>query len=321
MIKDYYAILGIDKDSTKDEIKKAYRKLARRFHPDINPQEPSSGEKFVEINKAYIILSDVKRREMYDTIWDVEINPQAYQDVKGVPISKRTWVFRTPEIKVEPSNYIKLNRTSRETRAIKKTDVFKDLPTVFDVSKINKNIRESSAPRDGDDLRYDLEISFMESFNGGQKQFRFMDPSSDTKKSLIISYSKGVRDGNILRLEGKGMPGVAGGSNGDLYVVIRVKSHQTLKRKGDDVIVVQEIHYTTAILGGEISVSGIVENFKIIVPPKTKDSTLLRVLERGFFNDSNQKRGDFLVKVKIKVPDRINAFQKKKLDELRNLGL
>ena len=117
------------------------------------------------------------------------------------------------------------------------------------------------------------------------------------------------------------MPGLNGGNPGDLYIIILVKPHHTFKRKSDDLYLIQEIPFTTAILGGEIKVPGFGKDIKINVPPKTKDSTILRIKHQGFYNINSSKRGHLLVKIRIAIPDRINIFQKKLLVPLRNLGL
>jgi curved DNA-binding protein len=329
MTKDYYEVLKVDSKATKEEIKRSYRKLARKYHPDVNPNEPKSGEKFKEINKAYIILYDDERRAMYDTIRDVERHPSAYQEESRIPGSRRTWVYKVPEPTATPrsSAYsakdIHFERYS-ERYDPNKTDFFKDLKTVIDLSTERSTTvrkRSTSRPRDGEDLRYDMKISFMESFNGGEKRFQFNDPKTGEMKNLFVRFSRGIRDNQKLRLKGKGMPGENGGKPGDLYVIIHVKQHPVFKRKEDDLYIVQEIPFTTAILGGKIKVPGIEKEVIITVPPKTKDTTILRVKNQGFYRQDSVERGNLLVKIKITIPDRINKFQKDLLESLRNLGL
>ncbi len=330
-LKDYYKILGVNEHATKEQIKKAFRRLARRFHPDVNPDEQKSGEKFKEINKAYVILCDDERRKMYDNIREVEKNPSAYQYGKGFIGSKRTWVYKTPKKQSRRSSEhesveeIKFTRYPKNSQwQERKTDFFNDLKNVYDVSlkkTSSARTRTTRGPINGDDLRYDMEITFMESFRGGERQFRHEDLTTGEKKLLFIRFSKGAKEGQKLRLEGKGMPGENGGKPGDLYVVLHIKEHPIFKIKGDDVQIVREIPFTTSILGGEIKVPGITRDIIIKVPLRTKDSTNLRVKNKGHYKANSDQRGDLLIKVKIKIPDQINEIQKEMLFNLRELGL
>ncbi|MFX1259010.1 MAG: DnaJ C-terminal domain-containing protein [Promethearchaeota archaeon] len=334
MLKDYYKILGVDEYATKEEIKKAYRKLARKYHPDVNPEEPKSGEKFKELNSAYLILNDDERRIMYDNLRDVEEHPSYYQHQKGIPRSKRWWVYKKPKVSKSSSSknyypdevkFYKITRNSVNSQH--ESDFFNDLENIIDVSSKRANparpktIQESYKPIDGDDLRYDMEISFMESFYGGQKNYQFINPITGQKKNLIIKFAKGIKDNQKLRIEGKGMPGINGGLNGDLYVVIRIKEHPIFKRFNDDIHVIVEVPFTTAIFGGTIKVPGIEKSIDVDIPPGTKDSTIIHLNEQGFFNISSNKRGNLLVEIKIEVPEKINKIQRELLLSLRNLGL
>ncbi len=242
MNKDYYEILGIKTDASKYEIKKAFRKLARKYHPDVNPHETKSGETFKRIHSAYIILSDDKRRKMYDSFRAIEENPSTYQNEKVAPISKRTWIYETPKVKKDSSVYVKLKHQPRFTTNSKKKlrdeDYFSEIKHVYDVSSANITYIERDTNADGDDLIYDMDISFEESFYGGKKQVRFIDPKTGIKKSLIINFPKGIKSMQKLSLKGKGMPGVRGGEPGDLYVVIHIKEHPIFKRKYDKIYTV-----------------------------------------------------------------------------------
>ena len=247
--KDCYKVLGVHKNASIDEIKKVYRKLARQLHPDINPNEHVSGEKFKEVQKAYKIL--------------IEEHQKQYN---------------------EKSNYHK--------------------------SAIEKE----------NDIYQDITISFIESFYGTQRTIIHTD--NNGKISIQqIKIKGGVKNNQKICFKGRGIPAKNGGTPGNLFAIIHVEDHPIYKRKDDDIYFVFEIPYTTAVLGGEIKVPGIERNLKVMVPPMTKDSSLLRIKHRGFFNFYNNKRGIFFVKVRIKVPDTLNRLQEEKLYSLRNLGL
>ncbi len=325
MNKDYYEILGIKTDASEYEIKKAFRKLARKYHPDVNPHEAKSGENFKRIHSAYIILSDDKRRKMYDSFRAIEENPSTYQNERIAPISKRTWSYETPKVKKDSSVYVKLKHQPRfitnSKIKLRDDDYFSEIKHVYDVSSSNIAYIERDTPADGDDLIYDIDISFEESFYGGKKQVRFIDPKTGIKKSLIINFPKGIKNMQKLSLKGKGMPGVGGGEPGDLYVVVHIKEHPIFKRKDDNLYIVKKIPFTTAILGGKLKVPLFEGNIYVSINQYTKDSTTLRVKKQGFFNVLTKERGDLLVKIKIIIPNSITDIQRKKIEELHNLGL
>ncbi len=286
MSNDYYSILGVNRNATKDQIKKAYRRLAKKCHPDINSKEPKSGEKFKEITKAYNVLIDEEKRRIYD-LNRIYFNSNNFQYNRDHFNNFRR-KYKSP-----------FNR--RDTRS-------------------NSN-RNRYIIRDGEDIYREMEISFNESFYGTKRKYYYFNNLTGRRKSLTINIPRGIKDLQKLRLIGKGMPGLNGGNPGDIYIIIHVKPHPMFKRRGDDLYLIQEIPFTTAILGGEIKVSGFRKDMKINVPPKTKDSTILRIKHQGFFNINSGKRGHLLVKIRIAIPDRINVFQKKLLVPLRNLGL
>lgn len=322
MLEDYYKILDLERDATLEEIKRSYLKLARRYHPDVNPKEDKSGEKFKQVNRAYVLLSNSNRRRMYDAIRDVEKDPFKYQK-KETPISRRTWSVDIKEGVREDSNVINFSKVNKSNKH-KGIDPFSDLRNIVDLTeKESDTIEGGGSPsfRRGEDLRYDLEIPFMEAFNGTKKKFKFRDPKTGDIKSLIIHLGRGVYDNYKLRLEGKGMPGKKGGESGDLYVVVHVKKHPKFRRIEDDIYISREIKYSTAILGGKIKAEGIEGNLRVNVPPLTKDSSLLKVRQKGFYNLESQKRGDLFIEVRIKVPESLNEKQKEEIEDLKNLGL
>ncbi|NHJ22532.1 MAG: hypothetical protein EAX91_16415 [Candidatus Lokiarchaeota archaeon] len=337
MAKDYYNVLGLEKGASKEEIKRAFRKLARKYHPDVNPDEGKSGEKFKEINEAYSILNDDKKREMYDKFGVVEGDPSSYQQWGGAPGGGR--VHRSPDgttyyysTSGAPGNFdfgdIFGNfRNSNKRQSSGGYDFFNDLGDIFDVfsnrggSTRARSNRNQNYPREGEDLRYDMEISFMDAFLGGKRQVQYKDPATGSNQTLTITVPRGVRDDQKLRLKGKGMPGENGGAPGDLYIVVHVKDHDLFERDGDDIYVDQEIPFTTATLGGKTQVPGIENSISVTVPPGTKDSTVLRLKEKGFYKLNSEKRGNQLVRVKIKVPHKTNKKQKELLEQLKATGL
>jgi DnaJ-class molecular chaperone len=341
MAKDYYKILGITKNASKEEIKRAFRKMARKYHPDVNPDETKSGDKFKEINEAYSILSDDKKREMYDKFGVVEGDPSTYQQWAGSPGGSggtgggRT--YRSPDgttyyysTSGSPRgfDFNEIFGNSRNSRGGNGGfDFFNDLGDIFDVfNRRGGSTRARSSPygnypREGDDLRYDMEIDFMEAFYGGKKKVQYKDPVSGQMKNLNINIPRGIKDDQKLRLKGKGMSGENGGSSGDLYIAIHIKKHPNFKRKDDDIYIEQEVPFTTAVLGGKVQVQGIEKNLNVSIPPGTNDSSLLRLKNQGFYKINSEQRGNLFVKIKIKVPKKLNGSQKELLVKLQAIGM
>ena len=337
MAKDFYNVLEIEKGASKEEIKRAFRKLARKYHPDVNPDEGKSGEKFKEINEAYSFLSDDKKREMYDKFGVVEGDTSSYQQRGGAPGGARvqrgpdgnTYYYSTSGA---PGNFdfseiFGNSGSSNRRQSSGGNDFFNDLGDIFDVfsnrggSTRARTTSPQNYPREGEDLRYDMEISFMDAFLGGKTQVQYKDPITGSNQTLTITIPRGVRDDQKLRLKGKGMPGENGGSPGDLYIAIHVKDHNLFERDGDDIYIDHEIPFTTATLGGKIQVPGIENTINVTVPAGTKDSTVLRLKDKGFYKLNSEERGNQLVRVKIKIPKRTSKKQKELLEQLKAAGL
>ncbi len=336
MAKDYYKLLGINKGASKEEIKRAFRKMARKYHPDVNPDEPKSGEKFKEINEAYSVLSDDKKREMYDKFGVVEGDTSTYQQQGSAPGGAN--VYRSPDgttyyysTSGSPGGFdfseIFGNRNNSRSD-FGGYDFFNDLGDIFDVfsrggsgSTRARSPSYSNFPREGEDLRYDMEIDFMDAFHGGKKKVQYKDPVTGQLRTFNVNIPRGIKEDQKLRLKGKGMPGENGGVPGDLYIAIRIKSHPKFERRDDDIYVEQEVLFTTTVLGGKIQVSGIEKTLNVSVPPGTNDSSLLRLKNQGFYKINSDQRGNLLVKLKIKVPKKLNKTQKDLLEKLKNIGL
>ena len=338
MAKDYYEILEISKNASKDEIKRAFRKMARKYHPDVNPDESKSGEKFKEINEAYSFLSDDKKREMYDKFGVIDGDPSAYQQwaQEGVPNGARvnrspdgstTYYYTGSPGGINFSEIFGNQKKSRNSGNSGGFDFFNDLGDIFDV--FNQQGRTSrvrsdnfgSRPTEGDDLRYDMEIDLIDAFQGGERRMSYRNPVSGKQETLKVKIPRGVKDQQKLRLNGKGMPGTNGGADGDLYININILPHNIFKLEGNDIFIEQEILFTTAMLGGKIDVPGIEKSISVTVPPLTKDNTILRLKNKGFYKLNSEERGNQLVKVNIKVPQKLTKKQKELLEQLKTTGL
>ncbi len=336
MPKDYYKTLEISKNASKEEIKRAFRKMARKYHPDVNPDEQKSGEKFKEINEAYTILNDDKKKEMYDKFGVVDGEPSTYQQRSGGVRgggnvhqgSDGTTYYYSSSGSPDGFDFGDIFGQSRRSRRKNSgSDYFNDLGDIFDVfsnhggSTRARPSRTTKFPREGEDLRYDMEIDFMDALHGGKRKVQYKDPLTGENKNLTITIPRGIRDEHKLRLKGKGMPGEDGGIAGDLYIVVHIQQHDLFKRDGDDIYIDQEIPFTTAVLGGKIQVPGLEKNVTVTVPPKTKDTTVLRLKNKGFYKLNSEEKGNQLVSIRVKIPTKISKKQKELLEELKTTGL
>ncbi len=349
--KDYYRILGIDKDATKDEIKRAFRKKARKYHPDVNPDESRSGEKFKKINEAYRVLSDDKKREMYDKFGVTEGEMPAQGQGFGGGGGNGRRVYQTPDGKTVyystsggPSGGFDFSdifggggggstvQGSTVGGRGGGFDFFSGLKDIFDVfggggrksrragGGFNTR-RRQTIPQTGEDLKYDMSINFRDAYYGGKKRIQYQNPNTGATDTVSVKIPKGIREGQKLRLKGKGMPGPNGGKPGDLYINIHINDHPVFERKDDDIYVETEIPFTTAVLGGKIEIKGVDRSLNVTVPSGTEDDTILRLKNQGFPKMNSNERGNLMVKIKILVPSKVNKSQKALLTQLKEEGL
>lgn len=346
--KDYYSILGVSEDASKDEIKRAFRKKARKYHPDVNPDEDRSGEKFKKINEAYRVLSDDKKREMYDRFGVVEGEmPSEGEGFGGAGGPGGRNVYRTPNGRTVYYSTSGgpgggggfdfgdiFGGSGGRSSGGGGFDFFSDLEDIFDVfgggggGRTQRTPgggfstgRRRNVPQSGQDLKYDMNIDFMDAYYGGKKRIQYQNPNTGATETVTVKIPKGIRDGQKLRLKGKGMPGSNGGKSGDLYINININDHPVFDRKGDDIYIETEIPFTTAVLGGEVKVKGVERSLNVTVPPGTEDSTILRLKNQGFPKIRSNERGNLMVKIKIKVPSKINKRQRELLEQLEREGL
>ncbi|MEF8879244.1 MAG: molecular chaperone DnaJ [Candidatus Thermoplasmatota archaeon] len=353
--KDYYDILGVDKDASKSEIKKAYRKLALKYHPDKNPSDEAE-EKFKEISEAYAVLSDDEKRRRYDQFGHAGIDQQY----------SREDIFREGDF----------------------SDIFRNMgfggfEDIFDrFFGGNMGFGRRQRRRRGRDLRYDMEIGLEDAYKGVETTIRVprtekcdvcggsgakpgsspttcpaCNGSGQVKKSrrtafgmftqvtacskcqgegkivedpcskcngrgmvkrnreIELSIPSGVRNGSQLRLTGEGEAGPGG--NGDLYIVVHVKNHPKYRRKGDDLYTSRKISFPQAALGTKIEVESIDgSKEKMKIPSGTQNDETFRIKGKGMPRLHGGGKGDLYVKVEVEIPEKLSRKAKKLLEEL-----
>jgi molecular chaperone DnaJ len=354
--RDYYQVLGVERGASDEEIKKAYRKLAVKFHPDKNPGDKAAEEQFKELGEAYEILSDPQQRAVYDR------HGHAAFDKRGGGGFARGGAggFHDP------------------------FDIFRE---VFGGGSILDELfggggRDPNGPQRGDDLRYDMEISFEEAANGCEKEISVTkpercndcngtgaEPGSKAKscpacggRGQVISsrgifsiaqtcpqchgagriiekpchscrgagrrehtskiklrIPAGVDTGSRLRSSGNGEAGLRGGPTGDLYVVLHVKAHEIFHREGDDLLCEVPVSFVQASLGAEIEVPTLSGKAEIKLPPGTQPGTMFRLKGKGVKNVQGHGHGDLHVRINVEVPTHLTGAQKAKLQEFSDL--
>jgi molecular chaperone DnaJ len=340
--RDYYEVLGVAKNADEGEIKKAYRNLARKYHPDVNPNNPEAVEKFKEANEAYQVLTDPQKRTAYDQFGHGGLDGQGFR--------------------FDQSNFSGFG------------DIFGDILSDF----FGGSTRQNSGPRRGADLRYDLSIAFEEAVFGCTKTIKVTRSTSCTvcggsgahpgtsrkvcpvcKGRGTISFSQGffaiqktchqcqgegeiidrpcgecrgsgklrhtetldvkippgVETGSRLKLTGEGESGEKGGPPGNLFIVLHVGKHDHFERVGDDIVCERHISFPLAALGGEVEVPTMKGNVKLKIPPGTQTGKVFRIT--GFGVKSLQGgEGDQLVKIFVRTPAQLNERQRELLIDL-----
>jgi molecular chaperone DnaJ len=354
--RDYYEVLGVRRNATAEEVKRAYRRLAVKFHPDKNPGDPEAEEKFKELGEAYDVLIDPEKRAAYDRFGHAAFAPG------GAGFGRE--VFHDP------------------------FEIFRE---VFGGGGFGGGIFETffggggaraEEQRRGSDLRYDMEIKLEEAAFGADKQIevqkldtcdncrgtgaepgsrRISCPTCGGRGQVVSSRGffhisqtcprchgagqvietpcrkcrgegrveklsriklripAGIREGTRLRSAGNGEAGIGGGPAGDLYVVVHIKPHKVFQREGDDLYCEVPIPFSVAALGGEVDVPTLQGRAHLKVPPGTQSGQLFRLRGKGIVNVDRRGHGDLFARVIVEVPSRLNAQQRRKLEEFAAL--
>jgi len=286
--KDYYKILGVDRKATEDDIRKAYRKLAMQYHPDHNPDNKQSEERFKEINEAYQVLSDPKKRAHYDRLGSDYSNWQG----RGAPGD-----FNWDQYGGFPAG-TRVNPDEMQ-------DIFSDFfRTVFGIRAEEVGSRHSQAQG----YQQELEIRLDEAFKGTTRVLQ----SNGKQKQVRIPA--GVRTGSKVRVAGAGPNGL------DLYLIVDVKDDQRFERRGDDLHATATISVFTAILGGEAEVETLNGKVKLNIPAGTQPEQVFRLSGRGMPHVKNiDEKGDLYVHLKVQIPKYLSVKQRELLDEASRL--
>jgi curved DNA-binding protein len=302
--RDYYDILGVSKNARDDELKRAYRKLAMKYHPDKNPNKKEAEERFKEINEAYAVLSDKEKRKQYDTFGKEGFHQRFTQED----------IFQGFDFDEILSGLFG-GRGRREFRSGGRGGF--DFGDLFGGQNAYQDMGRT--PRKGEDIVYELSISLEEAANGGEKRISYR--KNGRIEEVSVKIPRGIPPGKKLRLAGKGREGRNGGPPGDLYLQISVKDHPIFSREGDDLIVEKEINFSEAVLGTTIEVPTLEGTKKVRVPSGTQCHTKMRLKGLGIPRFQGDARGDEYVKLIVKVPRKVTEKSKGLIQELAKEGI
>lgn len=319
--KDYYKILGVSPNASTEEIKKAFRRLARQYHPDMNPNDPQAEERFKEINEAYEVLSDPEKRRKYDEMrrqyeaWQRAGRPGGHFDWSRWATGRAGQPGTVYVEYVTPEDLRDFAHIFGDLGGFGFSDFFRQF-----FSGVGRQPRgytwRQPRPRRGRDLEEPLQITLEEAFHGATRRVRGPDGST-----FEVRIPRGIDTGKRIRVRGKGEPGVAGGEPGDLYLKVEVLPHPVFERRGDDLYVKVPVDVYTAVLGGEVPVPTMTGKVMLKIPPGTQSGRIFRLRGLGMPRLRNpDQRGDLYAEVHITVPTKLSPEEKELFERLRELA-
>lgn len=303
--KDYYQILGVGRDASEKEIKSAYRKLARKYHPDVNPGDKTSEEKFKEVSEAYEVLSDKDKRTKYDQYGQ-------YWEQMGQP-----GAGGQPPPGWDSFTFDYGGAGGQGQPDFGGAEGFSDFFEMLFGTRgrggggghTTHRRQQHHAPSKGRSIEAEMEVSLEDAFHGAKKSFNF------NGKKLEVTIPKGVKDGQKIRLAGQGENGAAGA--GDLLITTKVRSHPVYERQGDDLHVDVPVDYTVAGLGGEVQVPTLTGRVTMKVPPKTSGGRVFRLPGQGMPKLKESGRGNLYAKVRVTIPESMDSEEESLLEQIR----
>ena len=290
---DYYKVLGVSKDATSDEIKKAYRKLARKLHPDINPNDKEAHAKFQQLNEANEVLSHPEKRKKYDKYGKDWENGEAYEKYQ----------------QQQKSNSNRQQQTNTDFNG-------EDFSDFFSSMFGNQDRGGRSQPKyRGQDIQAQLQIDIKEAYSTHKKEF------SVNGKSIRITIPAGIEDQQTIKINGYGSPGLNNGPNGDLYLTFSIANFTSFKRVGNDLFLTHNLDLYAAVLGGDVTITDFNHaKLKLKVAAGTQNGTKVRLKGKGFpVYKKEGQFGDLYITYNVVIPKNLSEKEIELFNQLSNL--
>ena len=293
---DYYKVLGINKNATTDDIKSAYRKLARKHHPDLNPNDKEAHKKFQQINEANEVLSDAEKRKKYD---------QYGKDWKHAEEFEKQ--------RQQQRQYSNQGGGQTFSGGFGEDDFSDFFASMFGGQQSGNRGRQTKFR--GQDYNAELQVNLTDAYTTHQQTITV------NNKNVRITIPAGIENGQQIRLKEYGAPGVNGGPNGDLYITFSITNSTSFKRMGNDLYTTVDIDLYTAVLGGEVTVDTLNGKVKLKVKPETQNGTKMRLKGKGFpVYKKEAEYGDLFITFSVKIPTNLTEKQKEIFKELAKIG-
>jgi len=288
---DYYKILGVPTTATESDIKSSYRKLARKYHPDLNPNNKESEKKFKQINEANEVLSNSEKRKKYDEYG-------------------KDWKHGEEIKKARQQQQSQRNTSSQPGYGESSAD-FSDF---FESMYGNRGNNSRQTKFRGQDLHAELHLSINDVYKSQQQTLTV------NGKNIRLTFPAGIEDGQVIKVTGQGALGVNGGPNGDLYITFSIKNDTKFKREGSSLYATADIDLYTALLGGEVMVDTFNGKVKLKVSPETQSGTKVKLKGKGFpvYKKENEF-GDLFITYQVMLPKTLSEKEKELLTELQKL--
>ncbi len=291
---DYYKILGVAKTATEKEIKKAFRKLARKYHPDLNPNDKTAEKKFKEINEANEVLSNVENRKKYDKYGKDWQHGEQYEKAKQQQQSQRQYQSQSQQQSYGGQDF---------------SDYFESM-----FGGARSSYSQGQRKYKGQDYNAKLHLDLKDVYTT-QKQVITVNGAK-----VRLTIPAGIENGQVIKIKGKGEKGVNGGPNGDLYITFEINNDTQFKRDGNNLYATVSVDLYTAMLGGEITADTFNGKVKLKIAPETPSGTKVKLKGKGFpVYKKEDQFGDLIITYQIEIPTKLNDQEKALFEELQKL--